>query len=143
MEWPTFSIYHGWCLYFQGQKGHIKARWPTFWPLFKFFFENSQRSVQKLLELVKFFYWKNDPRLPAFKTTFSLWINYLWSYPLELSQIQILWSFWLKLYFHQRILAFKGQEGQKRPCNFFQHNLAEINFIANSFFFKNTQLLFI
>ena len=108
----------------------------------QFFFENSQRSVQKLLELVIFF-WKNDPRLPAFKTTFSLWINYLWSYPLELSQIQILWSFWLKLYFHQRILAFKGQEGQKRPCNFFQHNLAEINFIANSFFFKNTQLLFI
>ena len=135
MQLPTFSIYHGWCLYFQGQKGHIKARWPTFWPLFNFFFKNSQRSVQKLLELVNFFYWKNDPRLPAFKTTFSLWINYLWSYPLELSQIQILWSFWLKLYFHQRILAFKGQEGKKRPFNFFQHNLAEINFIANSFFF--------
>ena len=135
-------MYHGWCLYFQGQKGHIKARWATFWPLFKNFSENSQGSILKVQEFLKKVFWKNVPRLPAFKTTLSFKINFLWSYPLEFNQIQIMWLFWLKLHFHQKILAFKGREGQERPCNFFQHSLAVINFIAKSFFFKNMQLLF-
>ena len=86
-----------------------------------------------MLELVKKVFRKNDPRLPAFKTAFSFGINFLWSHPLELNQIQIMCLFWLKLNFRQKILACKGQEGQKRPCNFFGHNLAEINFIAKSF----------
>ena len=33
LKWPTFSIHRWWWLDFQGQKGHIKARWVTFWPL--------------------------------------------------------------------------------------------------------------
>ena len=37
LKWPTFSIHHWWWLDFQGQKGHIKARWVTFWPLFEIF----------------------------------------------------------------------------------------------------------
>ena len=51
-------------------------------------------------------FWKNVPRLPAFKTTFSFWKNFLWSYPSKLNQIQIMWLFWPKIYFHFKILAF-------------------------------------
>ena len=111
LEWPINSLHHGWFLYFQGQKGHIKARWATFWPLFNFFLKNSQRSFLMMLEFVKKSFWKNYPRLPAFKTTFSFGINFLWSYPSELNQIQIMRLFWVKLYLHHKILAFKGQEG--------------------------------
>ena len=47
-EWTTFSINYWWWMYFQGQKGHIKAIWPNFWPLLKnFFFENLYRSILK------------------------------------------------------------------------------------------------
>ena len=37
LKWPTFIIHHWWWLDFQGQKGHTKARWVTFWPLFEIF----------------------------------------------------------------------------------------------------------
>ena len=37
LKWPTFYKHHCWWLDFQGQKGHIKARWVTFWPLFEIF----------------------------------------------------------------------------------------------------------
>ena len=59
-----------------------------------------------------------------------------------MNQIQIMWLFWLKLYLHHKILAFKGQEGQERPSNFFQPNLAEQNFIAKSFILENMHFLF-
>ena len=139
MECTTFSIHHWWWVYFQG---HIKARWATFWPLLNFFFENSLRPIQKLLEFEKKVFKKDYPRLAAFKTTFSLGINFLWNYLSELNQIQIMWLFWPKICFHSKILAFKGQEGQERPCNFFRRNWREQNFIAKSFILKNMQLLF-
>ena len=95
-----------------------------------------------MLEFEKKVYEKNHPRPAAFKTTFSFGIDFLWSHPSKLNQIQIMWSFWHKLYFHAIILAFKGQEGQKRPSNFFLLNSAEQNFITKSFIFKKMQLLF-
>ena len=78
----------------------------------------------------------------AFKTTLSLGINSLCSYSSELNQIQIMWLFWPKKFFQFIILAFKGQEGQERPYNFFQPNSAEQNFIAKSFILKNMHFLF-
>ena len=142
LEWTTVSVHHWRWVYFQGQKGHIKARWATFWPLLKIFFENSLRSIQKLLEFEKKVFKKDYPRLAAFKTTFSLGINFLWSYPSELNQIEIMWLFWPKICSHSIILAFKGQEGQERPYNFFQPNSAKQNFIAKSFILKNMHFLF-
>ena len=142
MEWTTISLHHWWWVYFQGRKGHIKARWATFWPLLKFFYENSLRSIQKLLEFEKKVFKKDYPRLAAFKTTFSLGINFLWSYPSELNQIEIMWLFWPKICSHSIILAFKGQEGQERPYNSFQPNSAKQNFIAKSFILKNMHFLF-
>ena len=81
------------------------------------------------------------PRPAAFKTTLSFGINFLWSHPSELNQIQIMWPFWPKLSFYEKTLAFKGHEGQERPSNFFGDKLREVNFIAESFFSKNIQLL--
>ena len=108
----------------------------------QFFFENSLRPIQKLLEFEKKVFKKDYPRLAAFKTTFSLGINFLWSYPSELNQIEIMWLFWPKICSHSIILAFKGQEGQERPYNFFQPNSAKQNFIAKSFILKNMHFLF-
>ena len=79
----------------------------------------------------------------TFPQHLSLGINFLWSYPSELNQIQIMWLFWPKINFHSKILAFKGQEGQERPSNFFQPNSAEQNCIAKSFIFKNMHFLFL
>ena len=118
-------------------------------------------QVSDLLAFAQFFFWKffevyskvariwkkkvfkkDYPRLAAFKTTFSLGINFLWSYPSELNQIEIMWLFWPKICSHSIILAFKGQEGQERPYNFFQPNSAKQNFIAKSFILKNMHFLF-
>ena len=106
LELPTFSMYHGWFLYFQGQQGHIKARKATFRPLFNFFWKFSKVYPKGAGICKKKVFWKNVPRLPAFKTTFSFWKNFLWSYPSKLNQIQIMWLFWPKIYFHFKILVF-------------------------------------
>ena len=84
---------------YQGQVSDLLA-------FVQIFFGNSQRSILKVQEFVKKRLLKNVPRLPAFKTTFSFWKNFLWSYPSKLNQIQIMWLFWPKIYFHFKILAF-------------------------------------
>ena len=108
----------------------------------QFLFENSLRSIQKLLEFEEKSFLKKYPRPAAFKTTFRFGINFLWSYSSELNQIQTIWLFWPKIYCQSIILAFKGQEGQERPYNFFQPNSAKQNFIAKSFILKNMHFLF-
>ena len=120
---------------YQGQVSDLLA-------FVQFFFGNSQRSILKVQEFVKKVFWKNVPRLPAFKTTFSFWKNFLWSYPSKLNQIQIMWLFWPNINFHSKILAFKGQEGQERPSNFFRHKSAKQNSIAKLFIFKHIHFLF-
>ena len=106
------------------------------------FFENSLRSIQKLLEFEKKVFKKDYPRLAAFKTTFSLGINFLCRYPSESNQIQTMWLFWQNINFLSKILASKGQEGLERPYNSFRRNSREQNIIAKSFIFENIQLLF-
>ena len=53
LEWTTVSVHHWWWVYFQGQKGHIKARWATFWPLFENFSIHSDSPFSKLQEFEK------------------------------------------------------------------------------------------
>ena len=48
LKWGTFSKKYLKRNSFQGQKGHIKATWLTFWPLFRNFSENSKSPIQKL-----------------------------------------------------------------------------------------------
>ena len=108
MKWQPFSIHRWWWLDFQGQKGHIKARWVTFWPLFEIFLIHSDSPFLKLQEFQKK---KFIPRLVAFKTTLSFGINFLWSYPSGLNQIQIMWPIWPKLSFYEKTLALKGHKG--------------------------------
>ena len=142
LEWTTVSVHHWWWVYFQGQKGHIKARWATFWPLFENFSIHSDSPFSKLQEFEKKSSKKFIPRPVAFKTTLSFGFNFLCSYPSDFNQIQIMWPFWPKLPFYEKTLAFKGHQGQERPSNFFQPNLAEQNFIAKSFILENMHFLF-
>ena len=48
LKWSTFSQKPLKWNAFQGQKGHMKASWMTFWPLFRIFYENSKRPIKKL-----------------------------------------------------------------------------------------------
>ena len=142
--WMTHFFYVPWMMFvfprpkrpYQGKVSDLLAFVKNFFWKFSKVYPKGARIFKKKV------FWKNVPRLPAFKTTLSFKINFLWSYTLEINQIQIMLLLWLKLHFHQKILAFKGWEGQERPCNFFQHSLAVINLISMSFFFKNMQLLF-
>ena len=119
MEWTTISLHHWWWVYFQGQKGQVKASWATFWPLLKFFFENSLRSIQKLLEFEKNVFKKDYPRPAAFKTTFRFGINFLWSYSSELNQIQTIWLFDQKFIASPLFWPLKAKKAKKGPITFF------------------------
>ena len=87
LKWPTIYKHHCWWLDFQGQKGHIKASWMAFWPLFKFFYENSKRPIKKLPVFEKKSSKKFVPRPAAFKTSISFMTHFLWSYSTFFHQI--------------------------------------------------------
>ena len=87
LKWGTFFKKRLKWNSFKGQKGHIKATWLTFWPLFGIFSENSKRPIQKLPVFEKKVLKKFVPRPAAFKSTVSFMTNFLWSYSSILHQI--------------------------------------------------------
>ena len=143
LKWGTFSKKYLKRNSFQGQKGHIKATWLTFWPLFRNFSENSKSPIQKLPVFEKKVLKKFVPRPAAFKSTVSFITDFLWSYSSYLHQIWIIWLILHNLSFHEKKLTFKGQEGQERPCNFLFQNFWELRLMQNQFLSKKNHFWFI
>ena len=70
-------------------------------------------------------------------------INFQKNFLSELYQIQIMWLFLPKLSLHEKNLAFKGQEGQERSCNFLFQDFWELRLMQIRFLWKMNHFLFI
>ena len=68
-------------------------------------------------------------RPAASDLTLTFVINFQKNFLSELYQIQIMWLFLPKLSLHEKNLAFKGQEGQERSCNFLFQNFWELRLV--------------
>ena len=79
----------------------------------------------------------------AFDLTLTFAINFLNNFLSELYQIQIMWLFLPKLSLHEKNLAFKGQEGQERSCNFLFQNFWELRLVQIWFLWKMNHFWFI
>ena len=82
-------------------------------------------------------------RPAAFELTLTFVINFQKNLLSELYQIQIIWLFLPKLSLHEKFLAFKGQEGQERSCNFLFQNFWELRLMQNRFLSKKNHFWFI
>ena len=96
----------------------------------QFFFWKFFEVYSKVARIWSKFFLRKYPRPATIKTTFRFGIKFLWSYPSELNQNQIMWLFWPKIDFQSKILAFKGQES---PSIFFQPNSAKISLQSTLF----------
>ena len=82
-------------------------------------------------------------RPAASDLTLTFVINFQKNFLSELYQIQIMWLFLPKLSLHEKILAFKGQEGQERSCNFLFQNFWELRLVQIWFLWKMNHFWFI
>ena len=82
-------------------------------------------------------------RPAAFDLTLTFVINLLKNFQSEFYQTQIMWLFLPKLSLHEKILAFKGQEGQERSCNFLFQNFWELRLMQIRFLWKMNNFWFI
>ena len=124
-----------------------KAIWrPAEWPfgVCSEFFMKILRDLSKCCQFLKKKSSKKFvPRPAAFILTLIFIVNSLWSCPSDLHQIWIMWLTLPKLSFHEKFLAFKGQQGQQRPSIFLLLKFGQQKFIAKWIFFKNMHFLFI
>ena len=82
-------------------------------------------------------------RPAASDLTLTFVINFQKNFLSELYQIQIMWLFLPKLSLHEKNLAFKGQEGQERSCNFLFQNFWELRLVQIWFLWKMNHFWFI
>ena len=82
-------------------------------------------------------------RPAASDLTLTFVINFQKNFLSELYQIQIMWLFLPKLSLHEKNLAFKGQEGQERSCNFLFQDFWELRLMQIRFLWKMNHFLFI